>query len=356
MVPARDGAYFCAQCVSADVRFHGVSYWRRDLQMPGQLWCSKHGSPLHFVGSESTFLESPARFLNAAETVPVALVNEAKNNRRVQVFLDVVSGLMVRPMPLDVKFVALALRKRAAEQGLQTHGGKVKQPLLSDLIKTSFPGQWLNTVFAGLADKPEGEILNHVDGVLYMRNSASSVSSYVLACAVLYGSADEALNDLFRASKVFTVIPTRKPLTATEQESKNLIDAYVRSDGRHSSVAKQVSIPLHQAMSLLNGLGLPNLSCRGVSKCPRAAVEAYRIHGKSSIESAAIGGLTADEMDDLNRKSGPHLNAALTAMMAMAHEPRPSFRRKKAHLPRTFIANESTIQANRHILETELQN
>ena len=145
-------------------------------------------------------------------------------------------------------------------------------------------------------------------------------------------------------------------MVATEQEIQNLIDAYVQSFGHHASVAKQVSIPLHQAMSFLNGLGLPNLSLRGSKTNPRAAVEAYRIRGKSSIESAAIGGLTADEMDDLNRKSGPHLNAALTAMAARAAQQGTSFRRKKALLPRAFIANESSIQANRHILETELQN
>lgn len=33
MVAARPGAYFCPACVSADVSFHGFSYWRRDHQV-----------------------------------------------------------------------------------------------------------------------------------------------------------------------------------------------------------------------------------------------------------------------------------------------------------------------------------
>ncbi len=355
MVAARTGAYFCAKCVSADVHFHGVSYWRRDLQLPGQLWCSKHGIPLNFVDHELAFLQPPCRYLNESELVPTGLVDEAKSNRRIQMFLDVVSGLMVRTEPLDVKYVALALRKRAAERGLQTHGGKVKQPLLSDLIKDSFPAQWLNTVFAGLADKPDGQILNHVDGVLYMRNSASSVSSYVLACAVLYDSADNALNELFDASKVFTDIPTRKPLIANEDETKKLINAYIQCNGHHASVSKCLTVPAHQAMSMLNSLGLPNMTNRkSQGKNPLAAAKAFRIHGKSSVDSAAIGKISIEEMDEINRKSGPHLTMALLAMPCF--QQRAGAKRKKALLPRAFDVSENADMSGFQIRETELQN
>ena len=323
--------------------------------MPGQLWCSKHCTPLNFVAHKSAFLAPPTRYLNDADLVPPELVDEAKSNRHIQVFLDIVSGLMVRTGPMDVKYVAQALRKEAADRGLQTHGGKVKQPLLSDLIKQSFPKQWLNTVFTGLAEKPNGQILNHVDGVLYMRNSASSVSSYVLACAVLYESADNALNDLFGASKVFTDIPTRKRLITTEEETKNLIKAYTQCNGHHASVAKYIAIPVHQVMSLLNGLGLPNMmNARSQGKNPLAAIEAFRIHGKSSVDSAAIGGLTIDEMDEINRKSGPHLTMALLAMPGL--QQRIGAKRKRALLPRAFDVLESTDLSDIHICETELQN
>lgn len=44
-------AFFCKDCVKADIHFHGASYWRRDLQTPGQMWCPKHMTPLHFLSS-----------------------------------------------------------------------------------------------------------------------------------------------------------------------------------------------------------------------------------------------------------------------------------------------------------------
>lgn len=356
MAAARPGAYFCNACVSADVEFHGVSYWRRDLQLPGQLWCPKHETPLNFVANESAFLQPPAMFANNAAMVPKDWVDEAQSNLSVQRFLDVASGLMVRVTPLDVKYVAHALRKKAAALGLQTHGGRVKQPLLSDLIKSAFPRQWLNTVFSEVADKPHGQILNHVDGVLYMRTSASSVSSYVLACAVLYDTADDALNDLFGAARTHADIPERKLLNPTEQERQSLIDAYIQCKGNHLAASRMLHVAMHRAQSILGELGLPNLSSRFEAKNPMAAVMAFRVNETPSSESATIGGLSMDEMDDLNRKSGPLLTMALTAMAAQDPQRRSGAKKKRAHLPVFVGMHENAPSMTHQICETEPQN
>lgn len=328
-VGARAGAYFCAKCVSADVEFHGVSYWRRDHQLPGQMWCAKHQTPLNYLDNEEAFLQPPSKFLATSETVPSGWVTAGLTNSYVSRFLEISSGLIVRTAPMDVKYVALTLRKRAAVLGLQTNGGKVKKPLLSDLIRESFPSPWLNTVFEGLAEKLEGQLLNHIDGVLYMRNSASSVSSYILACAVLYKSADDALNNLFCAREAFAGAPMRKVLTRSGVDNQTLIDLYVKSKGHQAAVARGLAIPLHQAVSLLNGLGLPNLS-GGTSliKSPLSAAVAFYLNSESSMASAARGGLTACEMDDLVRKAGTNLPPALARISAQSVCSKVAVRRK----------------------------
>lgn len=354
MVGARKGAYFCSSCANADIEAYGVSYWRRNIQLPGHLWCSVHYTSLNFVDDESAYLQTPARYLNDSELVPKSLVEGAQQSTYVLRFLDIVSGLMERTHPMDVKFVALALRKRAAEKGLQTHGGKVKQPLLSDLIKDSFPKQWLNTVFVELADKQEGKLLNHIDGVLFMRNSASSVPSYILASSVLYETADQALNDLIGASHTFSETPIRKSLSANEETTTKLIDAYTQFKGQHIQVARYISMPVHQAVSLLNGLGLPNLSSKSKGKSYLRAVQAFRLEGKSSSDSAAIGAISLEEMDDLNRKSGPYLSSAL---LEMSNLPKcTGTRRKRALLPRASNDQDSVDQTTNYMRETELQN
>lgn len=357
MARARDGAYFCHDCVSADVKFHGISYWRRDHQSPGQLWCPKHLKPLHFVEDEDAFLQFPSMYLTMAESVPSELAFEARHNKCVGKFIDIISGLIERTSPLDVKCVAPALRQKAAQRGLQTHGRSGKMPLLSDLVKNSFPRHWLNTVLFGIVDKPVGQIVNRVDGVLFMKTSASSVSSYILACAVLYDSADEALNDLLHAADVSVNTSAPKSPSKFVVDNQTLIDAYVESGGNQAEVAARLAIPLHQSISMLNNLGLPNLSrSRYEAKSLRNAIEAFLTQGCSSIDSAAIGGLTAPEMDDLTRKSGPNLTIALLAMKAQSAPRRPGVKRKRALMPRAFSVSEYGPSVEFQIHETEPQN
>lgn len=312
MVAARPGAYFCFTCVSKDVSSHGVSYWRRSHQMPGQLWCTEHSIPLMFVVGDEKFLQPPFRHIDHAQTVPVEWVAEASNSPAVTRFLKISAGLVSRTEPLDVKYVALALRQRAAGLGIQTHGGKVKGPLLSDRIRSEFPKHWLTTAFPGLATKVNGQILNHVDGVLYMRTSASSVSAYILAAAVLYETADEALDDLVRASESFADSPRRRMVTQPNVDNATVVAAYVASRGHPAAIAKQLSIPLHLAVSMLSKIGLPNLNPRrGSTGNPWLAAVAFFVQKRTFMASAAVGGLSPLEMEEIVRPSGANLMSAL---------------------------------------------
>lgn len=332
MVAARPGAYFCGKCVSADVKFHGVSYWRREHQVPGHLWCPKHSTPLRFMEDEEAFLKPPSRSLSQAETVPSEWYTDAVSNACVGRFMDIMSGLMERELPMDVKYVALALRAQAADRGLQTNGGKVKKPLLSDLIQASFPRNWLNNVFRDLVSKARGQILNQADGVLFMRTSASSVSSYVLAAAVLFESADEALNILFNASQTFGDAPKRKSLTQQGLDSKVLVSAYTESLGIHSTTARRLGIPVHQAVSMLNSLGLPNLSRGHGTGSMIAAVVDFYVHGKTFAESLAR--LAPYELECLLRTSGVNLKSALMSFATPKPQRTLAGKRVKSSLPR----------------------
>jgi TniQ len=369
MALARPGAYFCAHCVSEDVAFHGVSYWRRDHQLPGQLWCPKHNTTLHYMEEDAAFLDPPAKFLTVAETVPVGFVDESRNNTYVARFIDITAGLIVRGAPIDVKYVALALREQAAAKGLQTTGGKVKKPLLSDRLQDSYPTHWLNTVFSSLVHKPHGQILNQIDGVLYMQTSASSVTSYILACAVLYDSADMALNSLVGASTEFADRPGRVTLAPTVTDTRALLAAYTDSLGNQAAVARKLAMPFHQARSMLNSAGLPNLHRSRISqRNMAAAASAFYLQGKSIAESAAIGDLTVVEMEELVRKSGVNLAGALQSFATKVPKRRSMAHRTKGVMPREGStsgcalgpdqrhATTSAIESNIYSLATEFQN
>lgn len=190
---ARHGAYFCRKCVEADQDFHGVSYWRREHQIPGALWCSKHASPLHYIEDEGAFLRTPAAFIDQCHAVDHALAEASVANPVVRCYLEISAGLLDRSVPLDVKDVARALTARARFRGLRTSKGGKTAPLLSDLLTETLDQRWLAMVFPDLARKAKGEVLSRLDGILYLSIAASSAVAYVLAASVLYDSPDEAL-------------------------------------------------------------------------------------------------------------------------------------------------------------------
>lgn len=220
---ARTGAYFCAECVREDQEFHGQSYWRREHQIPGMLWCSKHATPLKYTEDESAFLLPPAVQLQHCQSVDEQWVKQAFNNKAIQRYNEICSNLLDTRKPFDVKHVSVTLKEKASAQGFQTHGGKVKSPLLSDAVINAFGRKWLATVLPALTDKPEGVHLSQMDGVLYLKTSASSVSAYVLAFAVLYESVYMALNAL--QSSAVSISISRQPSAQFTRDE--LLDAYM---------------------------------------------------------------------------------------------------------------------------------
>ena len=136
---ARPGAFFCKFCVDEDLRFHGVSTWRREHQIPGRFWCEKHDADLHYRQEEEAFLFCPDQFTNDCYCVSYPWMDEARDNPAVQRFLSICSGLLDRAIPVSVGSVALpVLRSRASRLGFQTYPGKVRHRLLSDVVIGAF--------------------------------------------------------------------------------------------------------------------------------------------------------------------------------------------------------------------------
>lgn len=308
---ARVGFYFCPECAKEDVSFHGVSYWRRDIQIPGQFWCQRHSTALRYVLDGTGFIQTPLSHLDTAERVPRSLANAAAKNAFVNRYLEVAAGLAERVQPLDVRSVSLTLRAQAGHLGLRTHGNSGPAPLLSDLVVRKFPREWLATVCPALLNKPVGQPLSVVDGVLHLVSSASSVWTYLLTVAVLYPSADVALNALINQG-VASSSRTRKipDFSTPAPEDGVVMRAYVQSLGSYAKSCKQLKLSRQSAGTRFKKLGLPALS--DVAKPGRRrALSALLLEGRSLADSAQAGSMTEDELISLLKESCPNLVLAL---------------------------------------------
>lgn len=331
---ARVGFYFCPECAKEDVSFHGVSYWRRDIQIPGQFWCQRHSTALRYVLDGTGFIQTPLSHLDTAERVPRSLANAAAKNAFVNRYLEVAAGLAERMQPLDVRSVSSTLKTQAGRLGLRTHGGASSNPLLSDRIVKSFPRDWLATVRPELLNKPVGQSLNIVDGVLYLAKSASAVWSYILAAAVLYPSADDALNALISQAGIQRgQKPRVRRSPAAVPDDERVMRAYVRSLGSHAKASNELDLPRQVVATRLKKLGLPALS--GAAKPGRLqALSALLLDGRSLAESAQLGNITECELLSLLTESCPNLVSALREISNSEGLPERHGRRTRAMTPR----------------------
>ena len=307
---SRDEAYFCPKCVQEDLDFHGQSFWRRRLHIPGLLWCQQHAVPLRYVAKgKLAFLSPPSSYIDQSISVDEDWAERQSKTPTHQKIRRECTGLMDWDAPLDVIKVAAILKEKASGLGFQTCNGAVNRPLLSDAVVTAFGRRWLATVLAKLADKEAGVLLSQMDGVLYLNTSASSVNAYVLACAILYESADEALNALHLPSTCTKRIRKRY----SKNESEDLINAYVQSRGNYSAAAQLLSVSRSEVAAKLKAVGLPNLS-EAPNKNSFVAAYAFYVEELSLQQSVAKGKMSMEATGDLIRSAGTELAPALRKM------------------------------------------
>lgn len=331
---ARPGAYFCEACAAEDLDFHGFSYWRRDLQIPGVLSCEKHDLSLSYVDDDAAFYRAPASWIGACHSISGAWALEAAGNAAVRRYLDICASLLDRPTPIDVRDASRGLADRARQRGLTTYpvsgDREPSSPLLSDLVADSFGVRWLAPVFPDLVNKPRGRLLSRIDGVLYLSKSASSVVAYALAASALFDSADEAMRAMLSPD------PREDPPSGARAsrriEDEALRHAYFTAQGDHAAVALALSFRRAAVGQLLNAMGLPNLQLRG-DRSLTAAIRAYIMDGQSIEESAAYGNVTQSKLQTCIRLALGHLRGLLAVDNQAASIGEGSARRIKQLAP-----------------------
>lgn len=307
-----DVAYFCPACIAEDQTSLGFSYWRRTHQLPGCCTCAEHGVPLVAVKNKWAFLKAPAHYLEHQTSQSLA-PSDWHAHPLVQRFQAIAAALMGRNQPLNSAVVRQVLHRRGQERGFHVTSGEVRRPLLSDLVRRSFPRAWLAEVFPVVLQSPKGELLNQLDGVFFFSKGASSVEAAFIALAVLFDTPEEALRELERHEAKPLARSTRH--NAMTIDTQDIVEAYIDSFGSHGLAARTCGTSPFLATKKLLSLGLPNLAAGRRRGGLSAAATAFYVKRLGIVESAMLGGIAVAELEALVRQVSP-LFAQVLALWA----------------------------------------
>ncbi len=196
----RPSVYFCSSCVSEDLGFHGVSYWRRDHQVRGAWRCEKHPQELLRCTASSAIGEAPSNVRVRSVTTPAR--EPSRSLAAAGCLVGVSYALLDRESPIPIETALPAIRDRAESLGIRTLNSEAGT-LLSDLVMETFDDEWLLEVCPQLGSKRPGRQAPGIDAWVSGRAPVLSGWSLPIVLATLWTSADDAMSSLVltRAAK-----------------------------------------------------------------------------------------------------------------------------------------------------------
>lgn len=202
--------YLCRSCVEEDLKFWGISYWRRMHQVRGVLVCAKHGELLELAPQSSKLDLFPEECRNGTRRRQGFKLDAITDRYR-----QVVEGMLELRQALPADQVAYRLLARCDADRSSWHCNTKRAPLWQQ-VQSVLRGSYLDRVFPPQCayrklrhkgkSKPEKQ-----EWDIY-----GSGYSLALALAAMYPSADAALLDILKPlsrserSKANTLLPPKQ--------------------------------------------------------------------------------------------------------------------------------------------------
>lgn len=291
---------FCHKCVDSDLELYGQSYWRRAHQIPGLLWCPTHDSPLTHVDKVAQCNRSPSAFVGFSLPIDQEWVEEAMSNPSITRYVALSLRLLERSQPFESDSVSNTLAEEASRQRFYVAGGRFSITYLLHEAERQFGKRWLDVVMPRYPNRKKRISIHCYRSGEYFevdQRQPTFLTDCLLACAILYDSADQAIEKLAQCNSS----PAKgRPSLGFQHNPEELISAYIRAQGNHYKVRAEFFRKI-RAERLLNGLiaaGLPHLEDKPGRSSFNALVAFYLYH-YSLTDSAAIGGIEPWELERL---------------------------------------------------------
>lgn len=304
--PARPGIYLCAACVREDIKFHGISYWRRTHQLPGLFWCPKHERPLHWVDRDLCTALSPAGALAMASEIDPTWVAKLQRNPIIARFIAISVELSGLACPYDERDLSKWLREQATQWAADRARVAPVHVLLREHVRSHIDRRWLAALlpdFARNGPLPAGK-KDIFERALSGKRSCSGTGLLTVILSVLFDSADTALLSMNAALAPSQSQAQLESGAAARLTNRQLRSAYIEARGNQYLAAKRLRVSPDIANQQLLHIGLPGLGGphrRSVT----CAINAFFIDGLSVAQAAASAGMEQAALEAFLRETSP---------------------------------------------------
>jgi hypothetical protein len=327
--------FYCRQCALEDIQFHGTSYWRRDHQITGQVWCPKHRIALSFVSEQREVLKSPSSHRTEEHTIEGGFVEETMKNAAVHRFLDIACELMQRKKSLPGVAAVLEIQIKAEKRGLYVPARKETRHLMSEFIRSAYPATWLALTIPQRANKAQKSPPEQIADVLVEKSRHWNSTAYLLLAAAIYDSSHEALARLVDCERRDQTEVRRsmrlRALTVGQPWSKDtggkessqvevIIQTYAENYGHLPRIARSLNASVPQTSRILAHLGLPNLSKQAKTRGLLKVAGALCVDGMTLDECSKSTNVSLKELSKLDLQPDSILMRAWRRMLFVSPE------------------------------------
>lgn len=185
---SRNGSWFCPHCVSEDLEFWQLSYWRLSHHIPGIHWCLKHQTALKSVHDRHAF-DRPPHHWRQAKTSGNEVAARIQDFPAITRYVEAFNLLTDQPGYLDRPAACRALRKMAGG-GDEFTCRKKADFNLTAMAHAHLDVGWLSdTLNVAMIDPEDCASLSLLRG---SRGDHLSPIGMVIISALLHETAEEA--------------------------------------------------------------------------------------------------------------------------------------------------------------------
>lgn len=302
----------CPRCIREDLEFWGYAYLRREHQLPGVVSCGKHEELLVWADGTDALCRSPIQILNSPAPITHALEPSITSHPVVARYITIAEAWLSghRPIPLE-KMIAV-LQERGDEVGVR-RSVKGHKRLLSDLALDTGPLEWLALLVPKIKNKKPGVYQSPLDHVFNSQSTAFRSDYYALALALLFDTAEEALN------RIDGELP--KPVVQRRQvrrmgdnfwTGRSFADQYVKYRGNPANISRSLDVAMGYVREVMKKNGFPSL-------CPYSDDElrafAAFVEGATLLEACHRRGVAQTAVEELARLGSVRLADAIRSVL-----------------------------------------